>query len=264
MSRLTKALLLAHVALRDRREFIDRLEAIVTSRVDPYLHRAPSYTAIAPRDVGTVLLNWFGAEPAATDIRAMDELEGELRSRMDGLETTAPFTTKHHGDFSLARACFWSCRLIQPEIVIETGVAYGVTSAFILEALQLNGKGALHSVDIPPLGKDADRFVGHLVPERLRARWVLHRGTSKRILPTLLARVGRVGVFVHDSLHTYWNIIRELKAVQPYLSRPAIVLADDIHANTAFPEWVRGNNVSRWFAFRQERKQSIGGVALIE
>ncbi|RMG03228.1 MAG: hypothetical protein D6735_08975 [Acidobacteria bacterium] len=71
-------------------------------------------------------------------------------------------------------------------MVLETEVGYGVTSAFILKALEVNGHGTLHSVDLPPLGCDADQFVGILIPELLKYRWQLHRGVSRRVLPSLL------------------------------------------------------------------------------
>jgi predicted O-methyltransferase YrrM len=41
---------------------------------------------------------------------------------------------------------------MSPNIVLETGAAYGVTSAFIVQALEVNRKGTLISVDLPPLG----------------------------------------------------------------------------------------------------------------
>ena len=138
-------------------------------------------------------------------------MESEVAKRMQLLEGIAPFTTAHHADFSLARLCYIVCRLLKPDIVVETGVAYGVTTAFILKALESNGKGNLHSVDLPPLGKNAYKFVGYLVPEELKDRWVLHRGVSKRVLPKLLPQLKKVDIFVHDSLHTYWNIRYELQ-----------------------------------------------------
>jgi len=141
-------------------------------------------------------------------------------------------------------------------------VTYGVTTAYILKALQMNEKGVLHSIDLPPLGENSDAFVGYLVPEGLKDRWVLHRGTSKRILPSLLQTLQHVDVFVHDSLHTYWNIKRELNMVTPYLSKPSVVIADDIHGNKAFLEWVMQVRPKEWLAFKEESKASIAGVAV--
>ncbi len=117
---------------------------------------------------------------------------------LDKTSRVAPFTTRHHADLSLARLCYAVCRLLRPEIVLETGVAYGVTTALVLKALQVNGKGRLYSIDLPPLGENADAFVGYLVPEALRARWTVNRGVSKRVLPQLLPRLGRVDLFIPD------------------------------------------------------------------
>src|SRR5579862_2322636 len=39
-------------------------------------------------------------------------------------------------------------RALQPELVVETGVASGVSSAYILLALERNRKGTLHSVEV--------------------------------------------------------------------------------------------------------------------
>ena len=41
-------------------------------------------------------------------------------------------------------------RLIKPKCIVETGVSAGVSSAYILQALQDNEKGMLYSIDLPP------------------------------------------------------------------------------------------------------------------
>ncbi len=258
MPSATKLFLLAKTALCSPSEFIDRLEAILTSKMERYLAHSVNYEAVTARDALQTCGEIWRQD---VDWSGIAEIEKEVRKRMQSLESIAPFTIKHHGDFSLARTCFAVCRMLKPEIVVETGVAYGVTTAFILQALRLNEKGILHSVDLPPLGKNADVFVGYLVPPYLKNRWVLHKGTSKRVLPSLLPKLGSVDVFVHDSLHTYWNIKRELNIVTPYLSRPSIVIADDIHDNKAFLEWATHVRPKEWIAFKEEGKDSIAGIA---
>lgn len=259
MNYLRKLLLLAEIGLQNPAELIDRLEAIFTSRLERYLGREIDYNPMDSRRALSTFIKWL---EGSIDANETKDIEDEVRTRMQALEEIAPFTTKHHGDFSLAHVCFTACRLLKPEIVVETGVAYGVTTAFILKALQLNNKGTLHSIDLPPLGKNADLYVGYLVPEYLRDRWVLHRGASKRVLLSLLEKLRHVDVFVHDSLHTYWNIKRELLLVTPHLSRPSVVIADDIHGNKAFLEMVRRQNPKEWLAFKEEGKKSVAGVAL--
>jgi len=49
---------------------------------------------------------------------------------------------------------YMAIRAFRPETVVETGVANGVSSAYILLALQKNERGALHSVSL----KDPSTF----------------------------------------------------------------------------------------------------------
>jgi hypothetical protein len=259
MGKITKSLLLAQIMFRNPPEFLDRLEAAATSRLEKRIGRQFQYPAISATETIAKVRELFQGE---VNLDEVEKLESEVAKRMQLLEGIAPFTTAHHADFSLARLCYIVCRFLRPDIVVETGVAYGVTTAFILKALESNGKGNLHSVDLPPLGKNADKFVGYLVPEELKDRWVLHRGVSKRVFPELLPQLKKVDIFVHDSLHTYWNIRYELQSVTPYLSRPAIVIADDIQNNSAFQEWALKTSPTTWWTFQETDKDSVAGLAV--
>ena len=95
----------------------------------------------------------------------------------------------YDADLELARTCYALCRFVRPATVVETGVANGVTTAFLLQALEANGAGALFSIDLPPAGVDP-KLVGHLVPQQLRSRWRLSFGASKQLLPSLLENLG--------------------------------------------------------------------------
>lgn len=259
MNHINKLGLLLWTAMRAPSEFLDRIEAIITSRFAHHLGKRGSYQ---PQRVEETLASLYEMLGRTVDWDGANEVEEEVRKRMDELERKAPFTTKHHGDFSLARVCYAACRLLQADVVVETGVAYGVTTAFVLKALSLNNKGMLISIDLPPLGKDADAFVGFLVPEEFKNRWVLHRGTSKRMLPKLLPEIGKVDLFIHDSLHTYWNIKRELDMVTPFLARPAIVVCDDIQGNRAFGEWVAAAKPDYSASFKESTKEALAGIAV--
>jgi hypothetical protein len=64
--------------------------------------------------------------------------------------------------------------------VVETGVAHGVTSRFVLEALQRSGGGRLWSIDMPPLLQpELHQEIGVAVPDALRTDWTLIRGSSR-------------------------------------------------------------------------------------
>ncbi|BBL80002.1 hypothetical protein RxyAA322_18560 [Rubrobacter xylanophilus] len=168
--------------------------------------------------------------------RALLETEVGVRRLLREIRGEDPFLQRWAADSLLARACYLLCRLLRPAVVLETGVAYGVSSAFLLAALEENGHGELHSVDLPPLRPRAGHFWGIAVPEEFRGRWTLHRGSSRRVLPGLLAELGEVDLFLHDSLHTLRNMRFEFGAVWPRLRPGGAVLADDVERNAAFGE----------------------------
>ena len=74
--------------------------------------------------------------------------------------------------YAVVRAC-------QPKIIVETGVANGVSSAYILLALQANGGGTLYSVGLnDPEYLPAGKPLGWVVPQEFRSKWKLLVGDS--------------------------------------------------------------------------------------
>ena len=99
-----------------------------------------------------------------------------------------------------------------PEVAIETGVARGVTSRVVLEALQANDRGHLWSIDLPyPFDHELHEQIGVAVTDACRARWSYLEGSSSERLPPLIDQVGHVEVFIHDSLHTAKNTAFEME-----------------------------------------------------
>ena len=131
-------------------------------------------------------------------------------------------------------------RAFQPETIVETGVANGVSSAYILLALQKNERGVLHSVGLNdphylPTGKP----LGWFVPESLKSRWNVLTGDSRSVLAPLLAKLGTIDVFIHDSLHTYEHMLWEYRTAFPFLRPGGLLFSDDAAWNSAFPEFCR-------------------------
>ena len=132
--------------------------------------------------------------------------------------------------FEESMAVYLSVRLLKPKIVIETGVSAGRSSAFILQALDDNGFGHLYSIDPDP-------HCGYAIPNLLKKHWTFISKKSSEVLPSLLNRVRKVDIFLHDSLHTYKNMMYEFETVWPYIARRGILLSDDITFNTAFQDF---------------------------
>lgn len=124
------------------------------------------------------------------------------------------------------------CRVLRPRIVLETGVASGVSSTYILHALDRNKLGTLYSVDFPTSTDGLSS--GWLVPDCLRNRWRLILGKSSEKLPVLLDELPKVDVFLHDSDHSYENMMFEFRTVWPYIREGGLLLSDDTHMNRSF------------------------------
>jgi len=134
------------------------------------------------------------------------------------------------------------CRITKPDAVVETGVQSGISSAFILQAMNENSKGTLYSIDSPdekllesiPSSKRMGMKSGWVVPPELRRNWELITGNSQDKLLPLLHKLKRIDIFIHDSDHSFKNMYDEFDMVWPFLRSSGILVSDDIHLNRAF------------------------------
>lgn len=124
-------------------------------------------------------------------------------------------------------------RAAGPESVVETGVLYGAVSAHILAALEANGRGRLHSVDLEDLTPLTEK--SRLVPPELHGRWELRIGDSRIQLPRLLAELGSIDLFYHDSLHTYDHMRWEYGTALPHLQSSGLLCSHDVIGSRWFP-----------------------------
>jgi hypothetical protein len=138
------------------------------------------------------------------------------------------------GDPAFVRAIWCTTRQLRPSQVVETGVAHGVTSRFILEALEKNGNGRLWSIDRAPIEPEWQSQIGIAVDERLKHRWTYLRGSSRARLPHLLSKLGQIGLFVHDSLHSERNVSFEMDQAWAALRTGGALIVDDIDVNQGF------------------------------
>lgn len=138
------------------------------------------------------------------------------------------------GDAGLVRAIWCLTRHLKPMNVIETGVAHGLTSRFILEALEKNGRGHLWSIDRPPLEHALHKQIAIAVGDQLRHRWTYIKGSSRRHLPRLLRQLGTIDLFIHDSLHSERNVRFEVDGAWAKLRPGGAIVVDDIDANQGF------------------------------
>lgn len=117
------------------------------------------------------------AEVVASPVAAAHEIVGQPRATCCGevaevrTRTLARLHGNHHHDAgsALAEILWVVVRHTQPKIAVETGVARGISSAFILDAMARNGDGHLFSVDLPPMTPGWNRQSGAAVAPDLRS-----------------------------------------------------------------------------------------------
>ena len=127
-------------------------------------------------------------------------------------------------------------RSLKPDTVVETGVASGESSTFMLQAMEDNKKGKLFSIDLPPSVDQSKRKIifpkdkssGWIIPENLKDRWELHEGDVADLLLPLLQKLGTIDGFFHDSLHTYDHMMFEYKTSWNFMRNGGILFSDDI------------------------------------
>ena len=165
------------------------------------------------------------------------------------------------GDPRFAQAVWCLICHLRPGKVIETGVARGVTSRVILEALERNGAGQLWSIDLPATDPSLHDEIGVAVPRRLYGRWTYIAGTSRRELPKLLSQIAPIDIFVHDSSHTERNILFELEQAWGAIQEGAAV-ADDVQQSAGFARFAAQLPAGASVVVEADDASALFGIAL--
>lgn len=144
------------------------------------------------------------------------------------------------GVFS-AETMYLVCRITEPEVVVETGVLFGLFDAHILLALRDNRSGELHCIDLPEQPDGVDH--GYFIPEFLLDHWNLYLGEVEERLPSLLADLGGIDLFFHDSDHTPEHMAWEYELAFDRLSADGVLASHDVIVNRAFGRFVERNGL---------------------
>jgi predicted O-methyltransferase YrrM len=180
-----------------------------------------------------------------------------------GLRTgLASYAGWNDGDRAQAEAIWCLVSHLQPQQVVETGVAHGITSRVVLEGLQRNGSGQLCSVDLPAVDPQLHSEIGVAVPASLRSRWTYVAGTSRQQLPRIMREVAQLDLFLHDSLHTQRNLCFELDVIWPALRAGGVAVVDDIDHSLGFMEFVGRAKPAVWIAAQHVTGDGLWGIAI--
>ena len=264
--------------LQERARYVGRAARVVASRPLEGMDRIRGRTEIV---LSEHLPSVVGQKPSATTaepVRDLHELLGlewpcpldeDFKAAWDDLaqQMAASGLTVgkgHDADANLAHVVWCAIRHMEPQRVLETGVARGVTSALVLGAMaQSNGEvGRLWSIDLPPMMSGWHEQSKLLVDEAAWPNWTYIRGSSRRTMTSTCASIGSIDIFIHDSLHTPQTMKYELNKAWPYIRAGGLLISDDVEGNSAFVDFVEARRIEKQFIAPKAGKAGLFGVAL--
>lgn len=184
--------------------------------------------------------SWVAEVAGCTEQRAVDAAEGVARhaALVGGISEQIRRTGRsYYAQFPAPIELYTMVRLVRPRSMAESGVASGVSSAFMLLAGKDNDRGVLHSIDLPTMRKrkrgDEPWAIppglssGWAVPAGLRSRWDLRLGRSEDLLEPLLEEVGPLDFYCHDSPVDSEHFGFEMRTIRGHLRPGSLVIADN-------------------------------------
>jgi cephalosporin hydroxylase len=137
---------------------------------------------------------------------------------------------------------------VQPDLIIETGIAHGGSIIFHASICELIGKGHVVGVDIDIREHNKAEIENHKMYKRI----TMIQGSS--IDPAIAAQVGKMAngkervLVILDSNHTHHHVLEELKLYAPMVTMNSYLLVfdtivEDLPADLyADRPWSIGNN----------------------
>ena len=168
-----------------------------------------------------------------------------------------PYPTDYSINSDSRKFLYYLCRILKPKNVIETGVAYGISSSYILQALEDNKIGKLYSIDSIFRPWQTEEMIGSIIPKKLKKKWKLIIGKSTEKLENISNEVKDLDIFIHDSSHTYENMMFEFNIIIKKIKKNGMIISDDIIDNDAFYDFTTENNVKK-YVVKVKGNQGLG------
>lgn len=137
---------------------------------------------------------------------------------------------------------------VQPDLVIETGIAHGGSLIFYASILELIGKGEVLGIDIDIREHNRCQIESHPMFKRIS----MIKGSS--ISGDIVAKAGKAAsqkktvLIVLDSNHTHEHVLKELELYSGFVTKGSYLVVfdtiiEDMPPNS-FPDrpWEKGNN----------------------
>lgn len=161
--------------------------------------------------------------------KVLEQIDNELQKNLPDSRYETLRIFKYNKDWiSILESIYGIIRLLKPTLIVETGVGeIGMSSTYILTALEDNNKGHLYSIDPDKFYLLYGYQVGSGIPANLRKRHTLVKDVSQTALEPLLRKIGQIDVFLHDGDHRFRTKLFEYETAYKYLKNGGVLLSDD-------------------------------------
>ena len=177
----------------------------------------------------------FGFNPIKTEVFSPDHLK-EVKKKL-------AISESDFGGQGHIFLLYGVCENLQAMKVLETGVAYGWSSAAILSSI-CERSGKLISVDMPMVRQADYHLIGIAVSQDLKDCWELLREPDRYGLNKAIKKHNYSYDLAHyDSDKTYYGRKWSQPLIWKYLKKGGVFISDDIEDNSAFREFVVSNNL---------------------
>lgn len=136
-------------------------------------------------------------------------------------------STNWNSEANLSVFLYSYIRVFKPKVVVETGVANGITTNVIMSALEITG-GQLHSFDI--LAASSGVYTG-------KGEWHFYLLSKRKAASQIkfhLKKIVDPELWLHDSNHgSLWQEFEYILAINS-LKTGGLLISDDVDASTAW------------------------------
>lgn len=172
---------------------------------------------------------WLGRAIAGNLIFMNLVLQEILDTRQVLLPSGDRVAVSSHIDPACGALLQRAIRDVQPSVAVEVGLAFGISTLYILESLAETGSRKLIGID--PAQNDSTWCGGGLHNiERAGYRdlYEFYQDTSQQVLPMLVARGERIGFGFIDGWHTFDHALLDFFYIDQMLDIGGIVVFDDV------------------------------------
>ena len=181
------------------------------------------------RDIFQILKNRMQNKNGSS---AVDQFESEYESLYANLQDR--LTNPIYGiNMESSKLLYMLVRLTTPDTVVETGVANGVSTFFILNAMKKNATGKLTSIDI---SYDVAAFLNNDEKIRWELKILNTKANPRKQFKEIMANVENLSMYLHDGDHSYLWQKMEYYYGFTTLNCGGILLSDDVDSSFAFIE----------------------------